>query len=124
MKGQHSAPGDSKHRALAAKSVILLVLGLGALTLVPYCLLLLLVPSWRGVQESIQTPGAVLLVTAHPDDETVFFAPSITALHSLGHEVYLLCLTSGMQSLYQHSYFFCLAKGCMVSYKASAELLT
>ena len=124
MKGKHPAPEDSKHRSLAARSVILLVLGLGALTLVPYCLLLLLVPSWRGVQEAIQTPGAVLLVTAHPDDETVFFAPSITALHSLGHEVYLLCLTTGMQSLPVHLYSLVSTKGSLVSRKASAELMT
>lgn len=95
MKGQHPGSADSKRRALVIRSVILILLGLGALTLVPYCLLLLLLPSWRGVEEANQKPGTVLLVTAHPDDETVFFAPTITALHSLGHEVFLLCLTTG-----------------------------
>eukprot|EP00794_Sanderia_malayensis_P010940 gene10940-12101_t len=41
--------------------------------------------------------GSVLFVTAHPDDESMFFAPSI--LHSLRHlgrnNVYVLCLTTG-----------------------------
>ena len=43
----------------------------------------------------IQNPGRVLLVTAHPDDETIFFAPVATSLHSRGLEVFLLCLTNG-----------------------------
>ena len=43
----------------------------------------------------ISQPGRVLLVTAHPDDEVIFFASSVTALHAAGAEVFLLCLTSG-----------------------------
>uniref|UniRef100_A0A914VKC9 N-acetylglucosaminylphosphatidylinositol deacetylase n=1 Tax=Plectus sambesii TaxID=2011161 RepID=A0A914VKC9_9BILA len=37
----------------------------------------------------------VLLVTAHPDDETMFFAPSILGLRAQGCDVYLLCLSMG-----------------------------
>jgi N-acetylglucosaminylphosphatidylinositol deacetylase len=49
------------------------------------------------------SPARVLLVTAHPDDESLFFAPTVISL--LSHkkknkatpcvEVYLLCLSTG-----------------------------
>ncbi len=47
----------------------------------------------------ISQPGRVLLVTAHPDDEVIFFSSSVTALHAAGAEVFLLCLTSGAPGL-------------------------
>ena len=47
----------------------------------------------------ILQPGRVLLVTAHPDDEVIFFSSSVTALHAAGAEVFLLCLTSGAPAL-------------------------
>ena len=34
-------------------------------------------------------------VTAHPDDETIFFSPTINALRRANHEVFLLCFTNG-----------------------------
>ena len=38
----------------------------------------------------------VLIVTAHPDDECMFFAPTILMLQQLtGADVHLLCLSSG-----------------------------
>ncbi|CAD6190894.1 unnamed protein product [Caenorhabditis auriculariae] len=37
----------------------------------------------------------VLLVIAHPDDETMFFAPTIRGLRQAGHRVFLLCVSSG-----------------------------
>lgn len=101
MKGHHHKAdslthiGDSK-KGLATRPLLILVLGLGALTLLPYCILIFLNPALRAVEDAIKNPGRVLLVTAHPDDETVFFAPTVTALHSSGHEIYLLCLTTGM----------------------------
>ncbi|XP_039612999.1 N-acetylglucosaminyl-phosphatidylinositol de-N-acetylase isoform X1 [Polypterus senegalus] len=36
-----------------------------------------------------------LFVTAHPDDECMFFAPAIIQLRKLGFKVYLLCLSTG-----------------------------
>ena len=89
--------GDGRRsgKGIDARPLLLVVLGLGAITLVPYCILLLLNPAWRAVEQAIQDPGKVLLVTAHPDDETVFFAPTVNALHRSGHEVFLLCLTAG-----------------------------
>lgn len=85
-------------KGIDTRPLLFILLGLGAITFVPYCILLLVNPAWRAVEQAIQDPGKVLLVTAHPDDETVFFAPTVTALHSYGHEVYLLCLTTGKSS--------------------------
>ena len=64
----------------------------------------LLIPLWLLTSPSggllsfnspIPPPGRVLLVTAHPDDETIFFSPTISALRHAGHEVFLLCFTNG-----------------------------
>ncbi|XGW22939.1 hypothetical protein V3C99_005291 [Haemonchus contortus] len=37
----------------------------------------------------------VLLVIAHPDDETMFFAPVLRALTAAGHRVFILCVSNG-----------------------------
>ncbi|XP_047307687.1 N-acetylglucosaminyl-phosphatidylinositol de-N-acetylase-like [Impatiens glandulifera] len=37
----------------------------------------------------------VLLVIAHPDDESMFFTPTINYLISLGHNLHILCLSNG-----------------------------
>uniref|UniRef100_A0A5B7CCP9 N-acetylglucosaminylphosphatidylinositol deacetylase n=1 Tax=Davidia involucrata TaxID=16924 RepID=A0A5B7CCP9_DAVIN len=37
----------------------------------------------------------VLLVVAHPDDESMFFAPTITYLISRGHNLHILCMSTG-----------------------------
>lgn len=37
----------------------------------------------------------VLLITAHPDDECMFFAPTILSLLREGHHLYLVCLSKG-----------------------------
>lgn len=39
--------------------------------------------------------GRTLLVTAHPDDEAMFFAPTVLALGRLGHRLRLLCFSAG-----------------------------
>lgn len=43
--------------------------------------------AWKGKR--------VLLVTAHPDDEVLFFSPTILALVGMGVQVYALCLSIG-----------------------------
>jgi hypothetical protein len=45
-------------------------------------------------QESF-APDKLLLLTAHPDDECMFFAPTLLSLTSSDAEVYSLCLSSG-----------------------------
>jgi len=44
----------------------------------------------------------ILLLIAHPDDEAMFFAPTLLALTQpqLGNHVKILCLSSGMCILY------------------------
>lgn len=39
-----------------------------------------------------------VIVTAHPDDECMFFAPTIATLRRHGVEVHLLCLSTGMRA--------------------------
>uniref|UniRef100_A0A8D0WB68 N-acetylglucosaminylphosphatidylinositol deacetylase n=1 Tax=Sus scrofa TaxID=9823 RepID=A0A8D0WB68_PIG len=49
-------------------------------------------------QEQAGLPGGgsrALLVTAHPDDEAMFFAPTILGLARLGHQLSLLCFSAG-----------------------------
>ena len=46
---------------------------------------------------SVETmPSRVLLVTAHPDDESMFFAPSLGHFVRAGSEVAVLCLSNGV----------------------------
>lgn len=44
---------------------------------------------------TLRTWGKTLLITAHPDDECMFFAPTILALNNTKSEVFLLCLSEG-----------------------------
>uniref|UniRef100_A0A2N9HB49 N-acetylglucosaminylphosphatidylinositol deacetylase n=1 Tax=Fagus sylvatica TaxID=28930 RepID=A0A2N9HB49_FAGSY len=37
----------------------------------------------------------ILLVVAHPDDESMFFSPTISYLTSRGHNLHILCLSIG-----------------------------
>jgi hypothetical protein len=41
----------------------------------------------------------VLLLIAHPDDEVMFFAPTIRALRRTDAEVKVLCLSNGISAL-------------------------
>ena len=47
---------------------------------------------------SLERGGRTLFVTAHPDDECMFFAPSILAFtQSTEGGVFLLCLSEGIE---------------------------
>jgi len=39
--------------------------------------------------------GHALLVIAHPDDEAMFFAPTLAALREAGWRVCIMCLSTG-----------------------------
>lgn len=41
------------------------------------------------------TPPRLLMITAHPDDETMFFLPTIVHFRNNGYEIHILCLSSG-----------------------------
>jgi hypothetical protein len=47
------------------------------------------------LSQGLDKPGKALLLTAHPDDEVMFFAPTLMALVSAGWEVSGLCLSTG-----------------------------
>jgi hypothetical protein len=47
------------------------------------------------LSQGVDKPRKVLLLTAHPDDEVMFFAPTVMALVSAGWEVSGLCLSTG-----------------------------
>ncbi len=59
---------------------------------------LLLLLWWEvGGRTSIKATGGILLIIAHPDDECMFFAPTILSLtRAAPQSVYLLCLSQGM----------------------------
>lgn len=42
-------------------------------------------------------PSNVLLLTAHPDDECMFFSPTLLALTRTGSTLFSLCLSAGDQ---------------------------
>ncbi|XP_021911508.1 N-acetylglucosaminyl-phosphatidylinositol de-N-acetylase [Carica papaya] len=44
--------------------------------------------------ETVQKKN-ILLIVAHPDDESMFFSPTINYLTSRGHNLHVLCLSIG-----------------------------
>jgi LmbE family N-acetylglucosaminyl deacetylase len=52
-------------------------------------------PPARGDPGSPPQQPSVLLVTAHPDDEAMFFAPSLAHFAACGSGVAVLCLSNG-----------------------------
>jgi N-acetylglucosaminylphosphatidylinositol deacetylase len=71
-----------------------LAAGLAAAALVKLIVTLL---SWRLLQSVplVHAPASVLLVIAHPDDESMFFAPSLLSLVHSSARVFVLCLSNG-----------------------------
>lgn len=68
------------------------------LLLVYALLLLLLTCLWIkfGGKSTLKAPGNVLLIIAHPDDECMFFSPTILHLtRTAPQNMYLLCLSEG-----------------------------
>ena len=51
--------------------------------------------SWHLGDATLLAERGVLLVTAHPDDEAMFFVPTILALQARGVVVHVLCLSTG-----------------------------
>ncbi|XP_077302127.1 N-acetylglucosaminyl-phosphatidylinositol de-N-acetylase-like [Arctopsyche grandis] len=75
----------------AATSILLFILGYIVVSLVIY--------KWQSYKERpsqiFKGTKRVLLVTAHPDDECMFFGPTIVNLARQGIDIYLLCLSNG-----------------------------
>ena len=51
--------------------------------------------SWHAGDATLLGERGVLLVTAHPDDEAMFFVPTLLALQARGVAVHVLCLSTG-----------------------------
>ena len=52
-------------------------------------------PGGAGEDEGQSKRRRVLLVIAHPDDEAMFFVPTLMSLQQASHEVSVLCLSRG-----------------------------
>ena len=63
--------------------------------LVFYLILSQLAP--HPVQKHLQSPARVLFVTSHPDDEVMFFGPTILGLARTGCEIFLLVMSPGRE---------------------------
>ena len=61
-------------------------------------LVVALVTRWITGKRSLKLEGKILLITAHPDDECMFFAPTIisSTLTKSNVEIFLLCLSEGV----------------------------
>lgn len=64
----------------------------------------------------------IVIIIAHPDDETMFFSPLFTYLHQRDAEVHLLCLSTGnadgkgslrVTELYKAALLFGLRSNCV-----------
>ena len=51
----------------------------------------------RPVQKHLQSPARVLFITSHPDDEVMFFGPTILGLAKTGCEIFLLVMSPGRE---------------------------
>jgi len=51
----------------------------------------------RSVQKPQQSPARVLFVTSHPDDEVMFFGPTILGLAKTGCQIFLLVMSPGRE---------------------------
>lgn len=56
----------------------------------------------------------LLIVTAHPDDESMFFGAVVRELRRRGAEVYVLCLSTGMCCLYCNMAVSCIDFLCNI----------
>lgn len=50
---------------------------------------------WQEQAGLLRGESHTLLVIAHPDDEAMFFAPTVLGLARLRHRVFLLCFSAG-----------------------------
>ncbi|KAL8100796.1 uncharacterized protein LOC141686740 isoform X2 [Apium graveolens] len=79
---------------------LMIVVSLNVIWLASLCKILL--ASWSPSKDTFLTSSGeasskknVLLVIAHPDDESMFFTPTINYLTSVGHNIHILCMSTG-----------------------------
>jgi hypothetical protein len=74
-----------------------------AISITLLAFVLLLQPStvdWDTSLSSELDARTALILTAHPDDEVMFFTPSILALLAAGWKVKALCLSNGQSPMF------------------------
>ncbi len=49
----------------------------------------------RKLRQSNAAAPAVVLITAHPDDEAMFFLPALRSFQQRGYSTYAICLSTG-----------------------------
>lgn len=94
---------DSTFRTAQAQCHLQGMEALGVLCLAVVALVRILFWVWDSsermksqVQAGLLGNGSrTLLVIAHPDDEAMFFAPTLLGLARLRHRVFLLCFSAG-----------------------------
>ncbi|GJN03108.1 hypothetical protein PR202_ga20517 [Eleusine coracana subsp. coracana] len=79
----------------AAGAVLLWAISLGRILSSPAPSCLPPSPHFMSPLRGDRRSRNVLLVIAHPDDESMFFAPTILFLKSKGHNVHVLCMSQG-----------------------------
>ncbi|KAF8769288.1 hypothetical protein HU200_006802 [Digitaria exilis] len=79
----------------AAGAVLLWAISLGRILSFPAPSCLPPVPGFLPPLRGDRRSRNVLLVVAHPDDESMFFAPTILFLKSKGHSIHVLCMSQG-----------------------------
>jgi hypothetical protein len=89
-KAESRIPSEPRSTFGASGNIVLLI-GITVLVLA------LLVPAPELNFEILRSGGSktALILTAHPDDEVMFFTPTILALVAAGWEVSGFCLSSG-----------------------------
>ena len=73
-----------------------------AISITLLAFVVLLQPSTVNLDTALSRDGeskTALILTAHPDDEVMFFTPTILALLAAGWEVGALCLSNGQSSV-------------------------
>ena len=83
-----------------------LKLSLLAYTVLTFCLYIFIVFHDNADRFSNKS-NSILLITAHPDDECMFFSPTLIGLvKNNSVSVSIVCITSGLYSLFPHAIFY------------------
>uniref|UniRef100_A0A1I7TF40 N-acetylglucosaminylphosphatidylinositol deacetylase n=1 Tax=Caenorhabditis tropicalis TaxID=1561998 RepID=A0A1I7TF40_9PELO len=65
------------------------------LLIITFLFVLLLLFAVRSHPLPLLPQSRILILIAHPDDETMFFSPTIRALSLAGHRIFILCISNG-----------------------------
>lgn len=91
-KGSHKPKGTKQQRTVWPMRCLAVPIAVFLL----WALLFACAALWSSQDNPFQLANRVLLVTAHPDDETIFFSPTISGILASGKVIYLMCLSTGM----------------------------